>query len=173
MNSVSFTTTIFWAWTTNQNIIPLALKHFIRQQQQLEISPVSHAAASSWPVESCRVNRRKGRRDTSTTWWFDSQTNAKQLLQGHTKLLGNQALVFFNWLQGEVRMCNTGGERSIVRHKGIVKYHWGLKEGPTPLGMGSTALLAIQERLDLISQCHKWYYTEMTAKLVLTSYPAY
>jgi len=55
MNSVSFTTTTFRAWTTNQNIIPPALKHFIRQQQQLEVWWVRHAAAFSWSVESCRV----------------------------------------------------------------------------------------------------------------------
>lgn len=137
MNPVSFT--IFWVWTTNQNIIPLALKHFIRQQQQLEIPLVTHAAASSWPVESRSVHRHKGKRDTSTTRWFDSRTNAKRLLQGHTKLLGNRALVFSNWPQGGVRMRNTGGERSIVRHKGIVKYHWGLKESPNPLEWGALA----------------------------------
>lgn len=133
MNSVSFTTIIFWAWTTNQSIIPLALKHFIRQQEQLEISPVSHAAASSWPAESCRVSRQKSKRDTSPTWWFQSLTNTKRLLQGHPKLLENPAPVFFYWLQGEISMCNTGGERSIVRHKGIVKYHWGLRKRPNPL----------------------------------------
>lgn len=41
-------------------------------------------------------------------------------------------LSFFNWLHDEVRICNTGGERSIVRHKWIVKYHWGSRKDPTP-----------------------------------------
>lgn len=173
MNSVSSTTTTFWASTTNQNIIPLALKHFIKQQQQLEGSWVRRAAAFFWSAESCRVCAHKGERDAGATWWFDSQTNAKGLLHEHTELLGNQILFLIDYRM-KLRWVTLGVKRKTWEIKGQYnKMSLGTQEKTQPLGMGNMTLSVVQEWFDLISQYLNWYYAEVTAKLGLTHYPTY
>lgn len=69
--------------------------------------------------------------------------------------------------------CVTLGWKEHCETQRDSKVSLGTQEKTQPSGRGSTTLSAIQEGFDLISQCCKWFYTEMTAKLVLTSYPAY
>lgn len=156
-----------WAWATKQSITPQALKHFIRQQQWLEVSWCRHAVASSWSVEGCRVCTCRRARETHLP--PDGLIHRTMLKGFCTK---PPSLCGPNNFSSSVG-CRIKSACVTLQVKGAL---WNVEDRKVslrtpakthPLGMESITLSAAQERFSLISQYPEWHCVEMTTKEVI------